>query len=144
MGAELCAGDADEATGTVEATWDSAGAEICAGAADEGAEGAGAADEGAEGAGTADEGAGAAEEVAGAAEEGPAGTVLATWDSAGAELAAGGGGAMEPVFCGGATHLVQIVMVEVTFTVDSSVTTLIAVLPPWVRVLETGQLVTVV
>lgn len=39
---------------------------------------------------------------------------------------------------------VQTVMVEVTLMVETSVTTLMAVLPPWVTVLDTGQLVTVV
>lgn len=83
-------------------------------------------------------GVGAVDEGAGAADKG-AGAVLATWDSAGTA-----GGAIEPVFSGGATHRVQIVMVEVTFTVESSVTRLTMVLPPWLIVLETGQLVTVV
>lgn len=97
------------------------------------------------GAGVADDGTGAADEGAGAADDG-AGAVLAAWDSAGEELTGEeeGGATMVPVFCGGATHRVQIVMVEVTLTVESSVTTLMAVVPPWVIVLETGQLVTVV
>lgn len=83
--------------------------------------------------------------------------MVATCDPLDGEVAGAGGGAggadagedagIAGVFvgvCGGATHLVQTVMVLVRTFVESTVATWTEVVPAWVSVLVTGQLVTVV